>query len=242
MVKKKISVKAKTVKEGSSESRRATGIPGFDSSCEGGFIGDSLNLVIGNAGAGKTTFLLHFLYNGAVKYKEAGLYVSFEPEIKDLQRAGKRQGMDFEGVDDVHFLRLTTDMATRDIQERVAEHIKKYRVTRVCIDPLNILAVELPNRGSARKQIYELAHFFKDMGVCVIFAGEADEETNEGQSLTEDIAFAKYLVDGVVELYSSGLGGEGDRALRISKMRMTNHFRGPIGMKIDNKGINLFKK
>lgn len=223
------------------ETRRATGISTFDNLCEGGFVGDSINLIIGNAGAGKTTFLLQFLYNGAKKFNDPGLYVSFEPEINDLYRAGKKQGMDFEGMDNIHFLRLTTDMAMTDIKDKITEVIKRKKIGRVCIDPLNILAIELPTRGSARKQIYELASFFKGMGVCVVFAGEADEESSEGQSLTEEVAFAKYLVDGVVELYSSGLGGQGDRALRISKMRMTNHSRGPIGMKIDNKGINLYK-
>ena len=62
------------------EIRIVTGIPGFDKLCEGGLIDDSLNLVIGNAGAGKTTFLLQFLYNGATKFNERGIYVSFESE------------------------------------------------------------------------------------------------------------------------------------------------------------------
>ena len=40
--------------------RCPTGIAGFDNLCEGGLVADSANLVVGNAGAGKTTFLLQF--------------------------------------------------------------------------------------------------------------------------------------------------------------------------------------
>ena len=39
----------------------------------------------------------------------------------------------------------------------------------------------------------------------------------------------------------SGLGGESDRALRITKMRRTDHYRGPIPMEITNQGIKLTK-
>src|SRR3990170_1283137 len=83
---------------GKKEKRLVTGIPGFDKLCEGGLIEDSLNLVIGNAGAGKTTFLLQFIYSGAKNNDENGLYISFEPEIRDLYKATQKQGMNIESL------------------------------------------------------------------------------------------------------------------------------------------------
>ena len=57
--------------------RVASGISIFDSIIQGGFIPGSINLVAGGPGTGKTIFCLQFLYNGATKFKENGLFVTF---------------------------------------------------------------------------------------------------------------------------------------------------------------------
>ena len=46
----------------------------------------------------------------------------------------------------------------------------------------------------------------------------------------------------IVNLYSSGLGGVSDRAVRITKMRRTNHKRGPVPFKITDDGIKVLGK
>lgn len=226
------------------EKRIATGILGFDKLCEGGFVKDSVNLIMGNAGSGKTTFLLHFLYNGATKYGENGLYLSFEPELRDIYRSGKKIGLDFEKLNregSFSFLKLEGDMLVKKIQKELTKVILENDIKRVCLDPLNVLSVQLPKEVNLRKQLFDLLVLLKKMGVCVLLAGEADEEQEEFYALSDEITFTKYLVDGVVELFSSGLSGTGDRALRITKMRMTNHVRGPVGMKLSDSGFDVLK-
>jgi len=225
--------------------RCPTGIKGFDDLCEGGIINDSANLVVGNAGAGKTTFLLQFLYNGAKLYNENGVYVSFEPEVAELHKAGKRQGMDFEELEakgKCFIVKLNPESSLKEIEKFLTSFVVKNDIKRLCFDPINVFAISLKKGESIRQQLYELVSLMKKLAVCVVIAGEAEEEKSEGQALDEDVVFTKYLVDGVIELYSSGLGGEGDRAVRISKMRMTNHVRGPVGMKITNTGVQVLGK
>src|SRR5665648_375989 len=53
------------------------GIAEFDEILNGGFPTRSFIIIAGNAGSGKTIFSTQFLYNGAVKYNEKGIYVSF---------------------------------------------------------------------------------------------------------------------------------------------------------------------
>lgn len=227
------------------EKRIKTGIKGFDKLCKGGFVDKSINLVMGNAGSGKSTFLLQFLYNGATEYGQNGLYVSFEQEINDVYRTGKSMGMNFEKLDKqgrFKFIKMHGRHLVKDLQKRLMKVIIDNNIKRVCLDPINVLSVNLPNEINARKQIFELLVLLKKLGVCVLIAGEADEQNEDFSALSEEITFSKYLVDGIVELFSSGLSGEGDRALRISKMRMTDHFRGPIGMEINDKGIKVLKE
>ena len=224
------------------EERCETGVSGFDSLCEGGFVRDSINLVVGNAGAGKTTFLLQFLYNGATRFNEKGLYISFEPEPMDLFKAGKSQGMDVEKLDKegrCMVLKFDSRMPVKDLQIKITKMIAEHDIKRICFDPINVFAIDLPKDTSSRRQIYDLLVLFKKLNVCVVIAGEADEDKEI--CLSEEITFSKYLVDGVVELYNSGISGEGDRALRIVKMRMTNHFIGPVGMNITSSGIKVLK-
>ena len=55
--------------------RIKTGIPGLDEILEGGIPEGNLVLVSGVAGTGKTTLSAQFLYNGAAKFNENGLFV-----------------------------------------------------------------------------------------------------------------------------------------------------------------------
>jgi circadian clock protein KaiC len=55
-----------------------TGIRGFDEVTEGGLPRGRTTLVMGGPGSGKTVFALQTLVNGALRDKEASLFVAFE--------------------------------------------------------------------------------------------------------------------------------------------------------------------
>jgi len=232
-------------KEEKSEGRLKTGIVGFDNLCQGGLIEDSMNLLIGNAGAGKTTFILQFLYNGVTQYNENGLYISFEPELKDLFKAGIKQGMDIESLEKkkaVSIIKFDPTASVKELQAKLSKLIIENDIKRVCLDPINVYLIGLDKGLNVRKQLYDLLSWLKKLNVCVLIAGESDEDSGGRYDLSEEIKFCKYAVDGVIELFSSGIGGEGDRALRISKMRMTNHYRGPLAFSITDVGIKVIGK
>ena len=58
------------------------GIAELDRLISGGVIKNSINLVAGSAGAGKSIFALQFLVNGIKKYGEPGVYITFEEKKK----------------------------------------------------------------------------------------------------------------------------------------------------------------
>ena len=53
--------------------RCPTGIVGFDKICQGGFVRDSDNLIVGGPGSGTSTVLLQFLWTGVTMFNETGL-------------------------------------------------------------------------------------------------------------------------------------------------------------------------
>ena len=54
--------------------RIRTNVPGFDRHVEGGFVGNSINLISGGPGTGKTIFCLQFMYEGIMKENEKGFW------------------------------------------------------------------------------------------------------------------------------------------------------------------------
>src|SRR3989344_2854582 len=69
----------------SDSDRVQTGIAGFDKLAQGGFVRNSLNLVSGGAGSGKSIFCLQFIYNGIQNYNENGLYITFDENEESIR-------------------------------------------------------------------------------------------------------------------------------------------------------------
>jgi circadian clock protein KaiC len=230
------------------KNRCPTGIPGFDKLCSGGFVRNSTNVLLGGPGAGKTTFLLQFLYNGVIDYKENGLYISFEPEIEDLYKDAANFGWDFKKLDasgKCKIIKLSPKSGIVEIKEEIEKMINKKDIQRVCIDPVSLLAMNMEKERDVRELIFDLASTLKKLNVTTLLA---DETINEPGSISNagindaDSAAIKFLSDSIIDLYSMGIGGTSDRALRIEKMRRTSHVRGPVAFQMNDKGIKVLDK
>ena len=75
--------------------RVETGIPGLDKLLTGGFVKNSIILLSGASGTGKTIFGSQFIWRGLLK-GENGIYLSFEEPSEDILTSAYQLGMDFE--------------------------------------------------------------------------------------------------------------------------------------------------
>jgi len=220
--------------------RCPTGIKGFDSICEGGFVKQSDNVIVGGPGTGKTTFLLQFLWNGITKFNEPGLYCSFEPDIVETLKDGMSYGWDFTKLneqDKIKFLKFSPQTSIEELKSELTKLIAKFNIKRVCFDPISVLALNLPDE-KIRETIFELASLMKRLKATTILADETLDASRTGLDRTDIMNF---LADSVTTLYEGGIQGISDRALRISKMRRTSHERNPVGMTITDKGIEVIQ-
>ncbi len=64
--------------------RIRTGITGLDEMLDCGFVEERNILVSGPCGSGKTTLAMQFVYNGAVKCGEPGLFMSLEEKTGNV--------------------------------------------------------------------------------------------------------------------------------------------------------------
>jgi circadian clock protein KaiC len=224
--------------------RCPTGIVGFDKLCDGGFVRNSDNLIVGGPGSGKSTFLLQFLWNGAVKFEENGLYCSFEPDIVDTLNDAMAHGWDFSKLSEegkMSFMRFSPQTSIDELKMELTRVISRNNVRRICFDPISVLALNLNDQGKIRQTIYALSNLMKRLKVTTVFADESLEgEMNwtSGDDWTKtDIL--RFLSDSVSIFYESPIAGKGDRAVRIAKMRRTSHERAAVGMKIVDDGVRI---
>jgi len=219
--------------------RCPTGIPGFDKMCSGGLVRNNTYVVTGGPGAGKSIFLLQYLWSG-LAYNENGLYVSFESDLTDVMQDAYILGWDFGKYDQAgkcKFVRLDPAVSDKELSKQIMGYVAKYDIKRVCIDPLSVFNMTINDPIRIRRILYDLCAMLKRLKVTVLLSlettgdGDGDLGGNEVHNIVE------FLVDGVITLHSLGLGGETDRAIRIVKMRRTSHVREPMPMKITNQGI-----
>jgi circadian clock protein KaiC len=225
--------------------RCQTGIVGYDLISQGGFVRNSSNVFVGGPGSGKTTFLLEFLYNGVTKYGENGLFCSFEPDILDTLNDAFAHGWDFYKLAEegkIKFIKFSPETSIDELKNELTRLISQNDIKRICFDPVSVLALNISERGKIRERVFDLVSLMKRLRVTSILSDESMESEGmdgfrEGEWTKTDII--RFLSDSVSVLYTNGLTGDADRAIKIEKMRRTNHVRKLIGMRITDNGIEV---
>src|SRR5205809_7804876 len=82
------------------DERAQTGIASLDKIIEGGLARGDTIIVAGQPGTGKTTLGLQFLYHGAVRCGENGVYASVIDSGEKLKRNARRFGCDRDHLEE----------------------------------------------------------------------------------------------------------------------------------------------
>ena len=97
-----------------SAQRSKTGIPGLDEVLYGGLIPQQLYLVDGSPGAGKTTFALQYLLEGA-RSGEKCTYVTLSETKRELEAGAQSHGWSLDGIEIIELIPDETELG-RDEQ------------------------------------------------------------------------------------------------------------------------------
>jgi circadian clock protein KaiC len=218
------------------------GIAGFDEAVNGGFPARSFIILGGNAGSGKTIFSTQFLYNGAVKYNEPGVYISFAENRDDYYRSMLSLGLDMQSLEKKGLFKFM-DMVTMNgknalevIMEQILETISEMKAKRLVIDPLSVLFQSL-NPAEARTFLHTiLAKVTKSLDITTIALAEIPYgEYKTGLGLEE------FVADGFILMTHMRKEGSESRKLTIVKLRGTPLDRESFEYVIDKKysGVGL---
>ena len=221
--------------------RVPTGISGFDQMSRGGFIRGDVILLNGSAGLGKSTFGLQFLYNGATKFNEPGVMVTFEELPQRLIRDSKNFGWDLPLLEKEGRLRVictSPDLISNSdaLYEIIDETTKSIAAKRLVIDSLTVVKKFLA-RDEKRLELYRLINHFKTKNLTTILTNEFGESF--GSNPTAGTGSLSYLVDTVITLRHAELNGDLRKTIAIMKMRGSDHDTDIKEYKITGKGFEL---
>ena len=231
-----VSKRSSLPKEATHSKKSPVGIVELDEILDGGFPARSLILLTGNAGSGKTILATQFLYNGAVKYGEKGVYVSFAENREAFYRNMLSLGMDMRSLERkglFKFMNMVTmrgEDALKIITEMIVKTTSELKAKRLVIDSLSGL---LQTVGAAETRMFlhtVLSKVTESLGVTTIALGEIPY--GEGKT---GLGVEEFVADGIIFLAHMGTAGSENRRLTIAKMRGTPLDRFSFEYLIDKK-------
>jgi circadian clock protein KaiC len=208
----------------------------------GGFMELDAILVAGPAGTGKTTLGLQYLVNGANKFSENGIYVTFEQMPDQIYRDAVAFGWDLRKLEREKKFKLVCTspdlLVAGDGEHLLDETIRQLKPRRIVIDSLSHLAMYIEEKN-LRKETYRLLNYLKTKGLTSLSIWESSQIVGQEFSVTE--IGVSFLVDCVVVLRLVEIESVMRKALVVLKMRGSDHDRALREFKINSHGIKVSK-
>ena len=237
--------------------RIKTGVEGLDSIIEGGLPKESITLVSGPPGGGKSIFCFQFLYEGA-KNGEKCLFLTLDKKVEGLLVQAKELGFDFQPAIEKKLVKfLFLNINKKFVYEAMTNEIMSGNYDRIVLDSITPLSempifmrntedssldtgmttpedfpsgVSIPTRRLHLRYILNALETSKTTSVVT-------SELPMGSSLLSRDGISEFLADGVITLALDPMMDR--RKLSVMKMRNTKHSLKPRDIAIDSGGIKL---
>ncbi len=212
--------------------RVKTGILGLDELLDGGYRPNTVNVVLGSAGVGKTIFALQFLLKG-LENDEKGIFVSFDMNEKSVIELALSMGWG-EMVDYIESgkLLIGSNFHVEDIVYLNSELLDfilsnaSNNGVRIVVDSFTPLIASLS--FEMRKDVNWFFSRLREAGTSLITL----EEPLDGNLNDPSITVPVFLGDSVIHMKNIGYGEAFNRTLRIIKHRGSWHAEGVFPYRI----------
>jgi circadian clock protein KaiC len=233
----------KRVNDSTDDSRVKTGVKGFDELIGGGFERESIVLVVGASGTGKTILSMQFLYKGIMEYDEPGVLLSFEEERDQLFKHANQFGWDFEKLEKEDKFRLLVfkpHQVTKILEEgggQIRDALAEVGAKRVVVDSITAYGLLFRDEYKRREKVLEFFNLLRKWGVTALIVCEdspKDVEEQEGS--------VGFISDAIVSLYYDQDSEKGIRvhSMEVLKMRGTKHTNKVCAVNFEEEGITVY--
>lgn len=237
--------------------RIKTGIEGLDVLIEGGLPKNSITLVSGPPGGGKSIFCFQFLYEG-IKNGEKCLFLTLDKKVENILIQARELGFDFQSAIEKKIAKfLFLNINKKFVYETMTNEILSGNYNRIVLDSITPLSempifmrdsretdidtsmigaedfpsgVNLPTRRLHLRFILNALESVKSTSMVT-------SELPVGSSLLSRDGISEFLADAVITL---SLDPTMDRRkLSVMKMRNTKHTLKPQDIVIESGGIKF---
>ncbi len=222
-----------------------TGVIGLDQVLKGGLRKNSSTLITGAPGTGKTILALQFIYYGAKKYNENGIFIAAEDSLSDLRKNAKNLGMNFEDMEKKgKIFLIEKPLATLKggimSIKGLLNLIKKKDIKRIALDSLIFFEYLYPrsnhNKMEFRRHVLLFIQHMKKAGVTFM--------TVSGRTVTDldrlEYGMMDFVFEGFIILSRIRKGSYFERVLTVAKIRGQDHSLDIYPVMInDKKGLRV---
>ena len=226
------------LRQKSSNVRISSGNKELDEMCGGGLFRDSVTLVSGATGTGKTLTVAQFL-NGGAAAGERCLLLAFEESRDQLFRNAASWGVDFERLERDGMLKVVCDYpdvaGLEDWLVTIQRTIAEFKPHRVALDSLSALE-RIGTVNAFREFVIGMTSYIKEHEITGLFTATTSSLMG-GSSITE--ANISTLTDSIILLRYVEMFGDMKRGLTVLKMRGSLHDKGIREFRIDKEGMHI---
>ena len=237
--------------------RIKTGVEGLDAIIEGGLPKNSITLISGPPGGGKSILCFQFLYEG-VKNGEKCLFLTLDKKVDGILLQARELGFDFQPAIEKNLVKFQyLNINKKLVYETMTNEILSGEFDRIILDsitPLSEMPIFMKNSedGNLDVNMIDMGDYPEGISLptrrlhlrYIMSTLESSNSTSiitselpVGSSLLSRDGISEFLADGVIKLsYDPTMDR---RKLSVMKMRNTKHTLKPQDIVIDTGGIKL---
>lgn len=222
----------------STTQRVSSGNATFDEMCGGGLFRDSIILVSGATGTGKTLMVMEFA-KAALTAGERVLLFAHEESREQLLRNAAAWGIDFAGAEANGGLRIICrypeSMGLEDHLIHLKRDIKEFAPHRIALDSMSALE-RVATEKAFREFVIGVTSHIKEKQITGMFTNTTSMLLG-GESITE--THISTITDSIILLRYVELLGKMRRGITVLKMRGSMHEKNIREYVVDNNGMTI---
>jgi circadian clock protein KaiC len=223
---------------GATVERISLGKAEVDEMCGGGIYRDSLVMITGATGTGKTLLGIEFVAAGLAAGERA-LFLSFEESSWQLERNAGSWGIDLETPRREGRLRIVSRypgrLGLQDLMVEIKHDVEEFAPRRLVVDSMTALEHNSPPSAFHEFGV-GLTSYLKGRGVACMMTTTLPSLLG-GEHATD--VYLSTITDSIVALRYFDLDSEVRRAILVLKLRGSTHFRAIHEYEIGDRGMRV---